>query len=115
LRGTVECATFPLTGYPPTTVAETPVPLVAHELGQWAVYTDYDEIGKYGGVLKARNLECFQQQLDERGLGDQDKAFQQASGKFSWLGLQGGHRIGFAHARLWRCPASAIAGLSRPR
>ena len=66
-------------------VAETPVPLVAHELGQWAVYPDYDEIGKYSGVLKPRNLEFFRQQLDERGMADQDKAFQQATGKFSWL------------------------------
>ena len=65
-------------------VAEIPVPLVAHELGQWAVYPSYDEIAKYTGVLKARNLEGFREQLAERGMADQAPTFQQASGKFSW-------------------------------
>ncbi len=62
-----------------------PMPLVAHELGQWVVFPDYKELGSYTGVLKPRNLEAFQHQLAQRGMADQAAAFQAASGKFAWL------------------------------
>ncbi|MCX6627247.1 MAG: hypothetical protein NTW28_06420, partial [Candidatus Solibacter sp.] len=65
-------------------VRATPMPLVAHELGQWAVYPSYDEIASYTGVLKARNLEVFRDQLAARGMADQARDFQHASGRFSW-------------------------------
>lgn len=61
-----------------------PVPLVAHELGQWAVHPDFSEIAKYSGVLKARNLEIFRDQLATRGMLDEAHDFQIASGRFSW-------------------------------
>ncbi|MBI5083425.1 MAG: glycoside hydrolase family 2 [Acidobacteria bacterium] len=60
------------------------VPTVAHELGQWVTYPDYREIGKYTGVLKARNLEAFRERLESQGMGDQAEAFQRASGRFAW-------------------------------
>lgn len=60
------------------------VPLVAHELGQWAVHPDFSEIAKYTGVLKARNLEVFRDQLAARGMLAQAHDFQIASGRFSW-------------------------------
>lgn len=59
------------------------VPVVAHELGQWAVYSSYDEIDEYTGVLKPRNLEVFREQLEARGMGNQAEIFQTASGRFS--------------------------------
>lgn len=59
------------------------VPVVAHELGQWAVYPSYDEIGEYTGVLKPRNLEVFRAQLEQRGMGSLAAVFQQASGRFA--------------------------------
>jgi hypothetical protein len=65
-------------------VRAVPMPLVAHELGQWAVYPSFDEIASYTGVLKARNLEVFRDQLAARGMADQALDFQHASGKFSW-------------------------------
>ncbi len=65
-------------------VAAVHVPLVTHEMGQWAVYPDFTEIGKYTGVLKARNLEPFRDALSERGMIDQAHDFQIASGSFSW-------------------------------
>ena len=40
------------------------LPLVTHEMGQWAVYPSYDEIAKYNGVLKARNLEVYRGELE---------------------------------------------------
>jgi hypothetical protein len=66
-------------------VEHTPMPLVAHELGQWVVFPDYREIAKYTGVLRPRNLEAFHAQLAERGMASQAAAFHSASGKFSWL------------------------------
>jgi len=66
-------------------IANVKTPVVAHELGQWVVFPDYREIGSYTGVLKPRNLEAFRAQLAERGMADQDVAFQQASGKFAWI------------------------------
>ncbi len=60
------------------------LPLVTHEMGQWAVYPSYDEIAKYNGVLKARNLEVYRDQLESRGMLDEAEWFQKASGKFSW-------------------------------
>ena len=61
------------------------IPVVAHELGQWVTHPDYAEIARYTGVLKPRNLEAFRAKLEERGMLDQAKQFQLASGKFAWL------------------------------
>jgi hypothetical protein len=61
------------------------VPTVAHELGQWVTYPDFNEISSYTGVLKPRNLEVFRDQLADHGMMDQAGDFQQASGKFAWL------------------------------
>lgn len=60
------------------------VPMVAHELGQWVTLPDYAEIGKYRGVLKPRNLEAFRAQMEARGMLDQNREFQLASGRFAW-------------------------------
>ena len=60
-------------------------PVVAHELGQWVTYPSYEEIAKYSGVLKARNLEAFRAVLEQRGMSDQARDFQHASGRFAWL------------------------------
>ena len=60
------------------------VPMVAHELGQWVTLPDYSEIGKYQGVLKPRNLEAFRAQMEARGMLDQNREFQLASGRFAW-------------------------------
>ena len=66
-------------------VMKTPMPLVAHELGQWVVFPSYEEIASYTGVLKPRNLEAFRAQLAARGMLDQAPDFQAASGRFAWL------------------------------
>ncbi len=66
-------------------VKATAMPLVAHEIGQWVTYPNFDEIAKYTGVLKPRNLEVFRETLAARGMGDQANAFHQASGRFAAL------------------------------
>lgn len=66
-------------------VSALDMPIISHEIGQYQIYPDYDEIDKYTGVLRARNLEIFRGRLEKAGLSDMDSAFQQASGTWSAL------------------------------
>lgn len=61
------------------------VPYVTHEMGQWCVFPDFDEIKKYTGVYRARNLELFQEDLKDHGMADQARDFLMASGKLQAL------------------------------
>jgi len=61
------------------------VPIVSHEIGQWCVYPNFDEMKKYKGVLKAKNFEIFQESLAKQGLLDQAHDFLIASGKLQTL------------------------------
>ena len=61
------------------------LPIVSHEIGQYQIYPNYDEISKYTGNLKAWNLQVFQQRLAAKGMADLDSAFQKASGAWSAL------------------------------
>jgi hypothetical protein len=66
-------------------VEKQPLPCIAHELGQWCVYPDFDEIAKFSGVVFAGNLEIFRDFLNRSGLGSYDREFVAASGKFQTL------------------------------
>ena len=44
-------------------IAKRKVPVISHEIGQWCVYPNFDEIPKYTGYLKARNFEIFRDLL----------------------------------------------------
>jgi len=57
------------------------VPVVSHEIGQWCVYPNFDEVKKYTGSLKPRNFEIFQTLLEDAGMADQARDFLMASGK----------------------------------
>ena len=61
------------------------VPVVSHEIGQWCVYPNFDEIPKYTGVLKARNFEIFRDLLAANHMLDQARNFLLASGKLQAL------------------------------
>jgi hypothetical protein len=61
------------------------MPTVSHEIGQWCVYPNFEEIGKYTGVLKAKNLEIFKETLEAAHLGDLSDEFLYASGKLQTL------------------------------
>ena len=63
-------------------VTESPIPIVSHEIGQWCVYPNFDEIKKYTGVTRAYNFEIFHDDLKENHMLDQAKDFLMASGKF---------------------------------
>jgi hypothetical protein len=56
-------------------------PIVVHEIGQWCVYPNFNEIEKYTGILKPKNFEVFQDFIEEKGMLHQAEDFLMASGK----------------------------------
>ncbi len=81
-----------INGRPPETmtdyrgyIAARQQPVISHEIGQWCVYPNFDEIKKYTGYLKARNFEIFRDRLDANGLSRLAKPFLLASGKLQAL------------------------------
>jgi hypothetical protein len=63
-------------------------PVVSHEIGQWCVYPNFDEIPKYTGYLKPRNFEIFRESLERHGMLDQARDFLFASGRLQTLGYK---------------------------
>jgi hypothetical protein len=61
------------------------VPVISHEIGQWCVFPNFEEIPKYTGKLKPKNFEIFRDVLKEHHLGDRAKDFLMASGKLQTL------------------------------
>ncbi len=59
------------------------VPVISHEVGQFAMYPDFDEIGKYAGAVRHTPFESYRQGLTEKGLFDRWEDFFRASGKLS--------------------------------
>jgi hypothetical protein len=66
-------------------IARRPVPVISHEIGQWCVYPNFNEIPKYSGYLKPRNFEIFRERLEANGMGKLGKQFLLASGKLQTL------------------------------
>ncbi|MBN2652611.1 MAG: hypothetical protein JXR63_09520 [Spirochaetales bacterium] len=66
-----------------STYSKAPVPVIAHEIGQWPVYPLWSEIDKYTGVLDARNLKMFKAQAESMGLLEMNEIFQKVSGAVS--------------------------------
>lgn len=60
-------------------------PVISHEIGQWCVYPNFEEQKKYTGLLKARNFEIFEDELENNGMLHQAKDFLMASGKLQAL------------------------------
>jgi len=65
-----------------------PVPIIAHEMGQVPVYPCWDEIAKYTGVLRARNLEELREQARKNGIEAQSRQLQLASGAMNRIILK---------------------------
>lgn len=66
-------------------IGQRSVPIISHEIGQWCVYPNFEEIKKYTGYLKARNFEIFRDTLNARHMGGQARDFLLASGKLQTL------------------------------
>ena len=69
-------------------ISNCTVPVVGHEIAQYQVYPNFDEIKKYTGVLKPWNLEIFEQRLKVAGMASQANDFFKASGALSALGYR---------------------------
>ena len=59
------------------------VPLVSHEIGQYAVYPRLSEIDKYTGTLLPLNFMAVRDDMARKGLLPQAEAWTQASGKLA--------------------------------
>jgi hypothetical protein len=60
------------------------VPVVSHELGQWAAYPDFDVIKKFTGFMRPGNYEIFRDSAAAHGLMEKDRDFAWASGRFQF-------------------------------
>lgn len=60
-------------------------PVVTHEIGQWCVYPNLNEIEKYDGVLKATNFKIFKKSLDSHNMAHLSDSLLLASGKLQAL------------------------------
>ena len=66
--------------------ATYPVPVISHEIGQWAVFPDLSdaELAKYDhGVMKPTNLVALRERLKSNGLIDLAPAYHKNTGKVS--------------------------------
>ncbi|MFS0869183.1 glycoside hydrolase family 2 TIM barrel-domain containing protein [Paenibacillus xylanilyticus] len=59
------------------------LPVVSHEIGQYAMYPNFAEIEKYTGSIKAHNFEIFRERLQEKGMGHLADSFFHASGQLA--------------------------------
>jgi hypothetical protein len=64
-------------------VAGLPVPLITHEIGQYAVYPNLEEIKKYTGVLDPLNFKAVKADLEQKGLVHKAQDYMMASGKLA--------------------------------
>lgn len=64
-------------------VDSVPVPVVTHEIGQYAVYPDLKEISRYTGVLDPLNFKGIKQDLERKGLMHKAEDYLMASGKLA--------------------------------
>jgi len=58
------------------------VPIIAHEVGQWCAYPDFDVIRKFTGFMRPGNFEIFRDSAAAHGVLGMDKDFAWASGRF---------------------------------
>ena len=59
------------------------VPIMSHEVGQAYVYPNYDEIGKYTGLLQPWNFKAYRDHAKEHGTLEQNHALALASAKLA--------------------------------
>ncbi len=59
------------------------IPVIAHEVGQYTFYPDFDEIGKYTGTLRPMNLERMAERIRAAGLWPDRRRFFSSAGKLA--------------------------------
>jgi hypothetical protein len=60
------------------------IPVISHEVGQWAAYPDYEIIKKFKGYMHPGNYEIFRDSMDAHGLLEKNKGFADASSEFQF-------------------------------
>ncbi len=60
-----------------------PVPIISHEIGQYSVYPNMEEIKKYTGVLKPLNFIAVKKDLERKGMLSLADSYVKASGKLA--------------------------------
>lgn len=83
--GSIINAQQPRTDFDFADIIRKNMPTVSHEVGQWCVYPNFKEIGKYTGVLKAKNFEIFRETLEDHHMSDLADDFLFASGRLQTL------------------------------
>ncbi|HVU38722.1 MAG TPA: hypothetical protein VHC95_10330, partial [Opitutales bacterium] len=63
-------------------VANDPIPVVSHEIGQWCAYPDFSVMNKFTGYLRPGNYDIFRDLADQHGLLPWNKLFAWASGRY---------------------------------
>ncbi|HEV2694489.1 MAG TPA: hypothetical protein VG347_16465 [Verrucomicrobiae bacterium] len=58
------------------------IPVLAHEVGQWCAYPDFDVMKKFTGYLHPGNYDIFKYIAQQQGVLDMDHEFAWASGRF---------------------------------
>ncbi len=66
-----------------TDVLVPDVPVISHEVGQFAMYPDFNEIEKYLGPVRHLTYDAYRKGLEEKGLFYKWQDFFRASGKLS--------------------------------
>ncbi len=61
------------------------IPVLAHEIGQWCAYPDFDVINEFTGYLRPGNYRIFRAIAEQTGALEYNHAFAQASGRFQAL------------------------------
>jgi hypothetical protein len=64
-------------------VDSIPIPLITHEIGQYAIYPRLAEIPKYTGVLLPLNFLAVENDLRRKGLLEKAQAYTEASGRLA--------------------------------
>ncbi|MBR4500917.1 MAG: hypothetical protein IKP22_03400 [Clostridia bacterium] len=59
------------------------IPVVAHEVGQYTFYPDFDEIDLYTGTLKPFNLSLLAENVKKAGLWPERKRFFESAGRLA--------------------------------
>ncbi len=58
-------------------------PVIAHEVGQWTVFPNFDERKDYTGPLQPRYFDIYRKALDRAGLITQADRFRESSGRLT--------------------------------
>jgi len=61
------------------------IPLISHEIGQYSVYPNLNEIEKYTGVLSPINFMAVKKDLEAKGRLEMAEKFTEATGKFATI------------------------------